>query len=117
MAADQHGGKTALTPEEMRVWYAEEIRDVLKECELRIRDATEFTTGYLAGELTSGEANSRLRRYDARWGEPLGGVFASSYQNDEDIVKAIDKGHRNLERARTHAERIGKRNPSAGPRR
>ena len=117
MAADKQGGSTDLTPEEMRSWYDEEMRNVRKECELRVRDATEFTTAYLEEKLTPQQATKRIRRYEERWGDSLGGVYASSYQDDAAIVKAIDKLNRELEKARTYEERVATRPTSTGLRR
>ena len=116
MAEEEKGGGTLLTPEEMRAWHAEEIRDVLKECDLRVRDATQFTIAFLAGELTPEQANARLSRYEARWGDPLRGVLTSNHRSDEAIVEAIDKALRRRERLLTHLARASERGPS-GPHR
>ena len=69
-----------LSAEEMRVWLLDETRNVLKEAELRVRDATEFTTAYAMGKLSPAQAHERLRRYDARWGEALEGVLCVELQ-------------------------------------
>lgn len=79
-----------LSADEMRTWLQDEIRDVLKECQLRLNDAVEFTTAYSRGELSPKAANARLEHYTDRWGEPLQGHFAK-YESDEEIINAIDE--------------------------
>ena len=91
MAANEHGKAEHLSADDMRSWLGEEIRNVLKECELRVRDATAFTTAYAAGELTPKEAHKRLSRYGERWHDPLNGIQASSYKTDDQILAAMDK--------------------------
>jgi len=94
--------------DEMRSWLAEEVGNVLKECDLRVRDATDFATAYIAGKMTAEQAEKRLTRYEERWGGALSGVFASSYRNDEPIIKAIDRADRDIEKARNYTERVSK---------
>lgn len=82
-----------LSVEEMRGWLLEETRNVLKESELRVREAAEFVTAYATNKLTPEEANRRLNEYDTRWSAALEGVYASSFKTDADIIAAIDKAH------------------------
>jgi len=79
------------SPKALREWLAQEVRDVTRASELRLRDATEFVTAYASGKLTPEEADERWWRYQDRWGEALPGVFFSETKTDEQIVETIDK--------------------------
>jgi hypothetical protein len=107
-----------LNRKEMQAWLNEEIRDVLKECDLRVRDATDFTTGYLTGKLTAEQANERFDAYYERWDDPLRGVYASSHQNEQSLLDAIDT-NRKQQNTRTFVEKVSQPSPShsLGPRR
>jgi hypothetical protein len=94
MPADKHDEPKLLSADDMRRWLGEEVRNVLKECELRVRDATGFTTAYAAGELSPKEAHKRLSRYEERWHDALEGIYASSFKTDDAILAAIDKAER-----------------------
>ena len=95
-----------LSAEDMRVWLLDETRNVLKEAELRVREATEFTTAYAMGKLSPAQAHERMRKYDARWGEALEGVYASSFKSDDAILKAIDEQHAAAHATRRKYEKI-----------
>jgi len=41
---------TTLTPTDLRQWLNQEVRDVMKAAELRIKDATDFVTLYATGK-------------------------------------------------------------------
>ena len=113
MSADKHDEPKFLSAADMRSWLGEEIRNVLKETELRLRDATAFTTAYAAGELTPKEAHKRWRRYESRWPEALGGISASSYKSDDDILAAMDKAERSDRSFLTRLERRVARHPKS----
>jgi hypothetical protein len=83
--------KDTLSPEEMQGWLKEEIRDLAKAHELRIKEATDFVTAYASGKISPEEATERLLRYDRRWGEALYGATASTDLSDEAILSAIDR--------------------------
>jgi len=61
-----------LTPDEMREWLDQEVRDLTKSVQLRMQEATEFVISYAVGKITPKEAMDRLARYDARWGGDSG---------------------------------------------
>jgi hypothetical protein len=113
VATKKEIGRTHLNRKEMQAWLTEEIRDVLKECDLRLRDATGFAIGYITGDLTVQQAHERLNRYEERWGDPLAGVYASSHKSDESILSAIDK-RRARQKALSHVELLAQRG-SHGP--
>ena len=95
--ADKQQKRELLSVDEMRGWLDEEIRNVRKECELRVKDGTEFASAYAEGTMTRAQAHKRLDRYEKRWGNALGGVFASSFKNDDAIIAAIDRADRSRE--------------------
>ncbi len=110
MATKRGGGTQYLNRKEMQSWLGEEIRDVLKECDLGIRDATEFAVGYLTGALTAEQAHERLNRYQERWGDPLAGVYASSHSGEQSLIDAIDE-RRKRQKARSFVESVEESNP------
>jgi hypothetical protein len=80
-----------LTPNEMRDWLAQEVRDLTKVLALRVRDATEFVTAYARGKITAEEATSRMLRYGSRWGDPLPGVNINEGMTDEEVLGRLDQ--------------------------
>jgi hypothetical protein len=92
-----------LSPLDIRSWLMQEIRDVTKASELRLREANEFTTSYLLGEISAEEATERLWKYQNRWGEALAGTFATKGKSDEEILQSMDEargGHATLQKTR-----------------
>lgn len=79
-----------LSPDEMKEWLEDQIRDSAKAHELRIRDAKSLIGDYLDGRISPEEAMQRLIRHDIRWGDALFGTSASSGLSDDAIVAAID---------------------------
>jgi len=92
-----------LSPDQMKDWLLQEIRDVSKASELRITDALSFVTAYALGTLTPEQAEERLLQYDRRWGDALPGAHAFASSTDNDIVEAIDSAleERDLAKRRT----------------
>jgi hypothetical protein len=82
-----------LTPREMSDWLSQELADVNKARDLRVKQATELVEGYHRGELSPEQATQALLAYDLRWGDALFGVHASSGMSDSEILKAIDERH------------------------
>jgi hypothetical protein len=115
MPADKHDEPKYLSADDMRSWLGEEVRSVLKECELRVRDATAFTTAYAAGELTPEEAHERLSRYGERWHDPLNGIHASSHKTDDDILAAMDEAERSRRSFLERVDREGARRRTSRP--
>jgi hypothetical protein len=75
----------------MRQWLQQEVRDVMKGAELRIKDATDFVTAYGVGAMSAEEASERLSRYTARWGDAIpGGITTDEGQSNADILHRID---------------------------
>ena len=76
-----------LTPQDMRDWLQQELRDLTKALELRVKDATDFVTAYAVGEITAEAAMSRLDEYQSRWFEPIPGVKSDNGMPDTEILR------------------------------
>jgi len=82
----------SLTPQDMVHWLEGEIRDISKEAELRIQEATDFVTAYAMGKLSEKQMNLRRSIYLSRWGETnLGGLFTTNKMSNEEILRRLDK--------------------------
>ena len=82
---------SSLTPEDMRGWLKQEVRDLLKAMELRIQDATEFVTAYAVGEISEQEVRNRHSIYQYRWGDsPIPGVMTGEGMTNAEILKRLD---------------------------
>jgi hypothetical protein len=80
-----------LTHEDMVEWLQREIRDLSKQTELRVKDATDFVTAYAMGKVTEKEMRERLSVYHHRWGDsPIPGVTTQEGMTDEEIMKRLD---------------------------
>jgi hypothetical protein len=98
------------TPREMREWLAQEVRDVIKGMELRIKDATDFVTAYAVGEIDAKELERRQRIYTNRWGDAIPGVFTSEGMSNEEILRKRDNEHKeDLRRSQEAKSRAGGR--------
>jgi hypothetical protein len=81
-----------LSPQDMVNWLEGEIRDISREAELRIQDATDFVTAYAMGKLSEEQMNRRRSIYLSRWGEPaLAGLFTTDKMSNEEILRRLDK--------------------------
>jgi hypothetical protein len=73
-------------------WLEGEIRDISREAELRIQDATDFVTAYAMGKLSEEQMNRRRSIYLSRWGEPApAGLFTTDKMSNEEILRRLDK--------------------------
>ena len=94
-----------LSPDEMKGWLAQEVRELTKALELRLSDATDLVTNYAAGVLTPEQANERLERYMDRWGDsPIPGMHIGEQMSNSAIIEELD-GWRTRESER-RAEQI-----------
>jgi len=102
----------AMTPSDMRNWLVQEIRDVLKGQELRIKDATEFVTAYCLGEISAEEASRRFDLYTDRWGDAILGVSTSEDMTNAEVIKRRDQEildrSKQTRAARLRDERMGR---------
>ena len=80
-----------LTPQEIRNWLLQELRDSAKAHELRTKEATELATAYALGELSPAQANEMFLQYNDRWGETLPKTHAFKGATDDQILASIDK--------------------------
>jgi hypothetical protein len=72
-------------------WLRLEVAKIVKEADMRTREATEFVTAYAIGEINAREANSRLDAYNMQWGDALKGISLQPNMTDEEVKKAIQK--------------------------
>ena len=82
------------SPKGMRQWADQEIKDVNKAAELRIREVNELVRAYSAGEITPEKADELQWKYQYRWGEALRGTSATEGVTDEQILAKIDSTRR-----------------------
>ena len=80
-----------LTQHEMLDWLRQEVGKVMKEADMRTREATELVAAYASGEITAREANKRLDDYGMRWGDALKGIDLEANMTDADVHKAMHK--------------------------
>jgi hypothetical protein len=84
-------GNDDLTPQEMRNWLRQELRDVTKAAELRTNDAVDFVAAYSDGQLTQQQAMERFHTYTTRWGDAIRGVVTDPEMKDGEILARLDK--------------------------
>jgi len=89
-----------LSPQDLQVWLAQEVRDSAKAHELRTKEATDFVTRYASGKLSAEGAAEALYRHDQRWGEALFGATATPGLSDDEIVQSIDRARKKMLDAR-----------------
>jgi hypothetical protein len=82
--------RETISPSDMRDWLMQEIRDVTKATELRIKDATDFVMAYSVGEIDSKEVERRKALYEGRWGDAIYGLHAWETQSNETILQRLD---------------------------
>jgi hypothetical protein len=75
----------------LRQWLAQELKDLDKARDLRIKDANGLVDAYSRGELTAAQASDRLIAYEDRWGEALPGAHAMAHLTDDAIIAKIDE--------------------------
>jgi hypothetical protein len=81
-----------ISVKDMKDALADEIREVMKDAQLRIQEFSALAAAYAAGEITPHEATDRYMEYKDKWGDPLPGVKRSSkYLSDEEIVADMNK--------------------------
>jgi hypothetical protein len=96
---------------DLRTLLSQEVRDAAKAFELRIRELSELTTAYAAGEITPREANSRYRAFQDRWGDALLGATAADGVSDQRILEDIDRIRAQRE---AFVQRLGKEKQRSG---
>lgn len=87
----QNDWREPQSPGEIELWTRQEIADVEKASELRIRELKELTRTYSAGEISAEEADALHSRYYARWPEALPGASTGPGVSDEQLLEKIDQ--------------------------
>jgi len=108
MSQDEIGSADdVISAKDMRAALDKEVRTVMKAAELRIREFTQFTQAYTAGEITPADATEKYMHHMDKWGDALPGV-ARAAQNltDEEITADMERAMRpNSSHLQTHKRR------------
>ena len=106
--------------EEMKTYLKDEIREVRRAADLRIREFTDFTNAYAAGELTPEQAMDKFHRHMDKWGDSFPGLMPhDSNLSDAQIIAGMEKGeesHMTREKARKRSDKVfgrGDRSPGS----
>ena len=77
---------------ELLEWYTNEVEDVTRAAQLRLRSATKVIADYRRGEISFDEAGERVSAHDLKWGHKMPGQVEDVVrgQSDEEVNKAID---------------------------
>jgi hypothetical protein len=92
--ADKPDESEHLSVEDMRRWHEAETLRINKGSELRLKEVGALVDAYSRGEISGKEAETRMWKYDQRWGEALPGVLSPKGLSDEQILAAIDETRR-----------------------
>jgi hypothetical protein len=99
--------------EDMLDWLDWETANVMREAQLRIQDATEFTTRFASGRMGKEELDKRYSAYASRWPDPLKGVADSRGMTDEAIYEAMARiGEKDVQSREELRRQIEGRGPS-----
>jgi hypothetical protein len=93
--ADSEAGEPSdrISSRDISIWLSQEIADLSKAVELRIKEATSLAIDYASGTISQEKAEERIWQYQHRWGEALHGVHATRSTDDDKILAAIDQTH------------------------
>ena len=80
-----------LSPQDIRGWAEQEIKNAQRALALRIKELTDLSSAYSSGKLTAEQADQAHSHYYHRWGEALPGATASDSITDEEIMAQVDK--------------------------
>ena len=81
----------SITVEEMTRMFTEELANVHKGAELRIREFATALKQYAAGELTPEQATDRVSAYQVKWGDAVPGVYSVEGKSDAELVSSVDQ--------------------------
>ena len=93
MAKHDKPGKQESTVKDLQLWLSQELRDIEKARELRIKEATGIVDSVVKGDLTPDEGLDLTNEYEDRWGEALPGALALPGLADEDIIARINQAN------------------------
>src|SRR5580698_11001684 len=95
-----------LSPQDIRIWAEQEIKDARRALDLRVKDLTQMSTAYANGTLTPEQADEAHSRYYHRWGEALPGATTSEFVSDDEILTMVDKARGLLPGPRQTEEKV-----------
>jgi hypothetical protein len=111
---DAPDDRKQLSAADAREWLAQELRDLDKARELRIKEATELVNAFERGEIAAREVYRRMNAYEDRWGEALPGTSALPNMTDDEVLTRIDRANAN-DRARSHSNTLSHRYSRGAP--
>ncbi len=92
MAGSEESGKSrGPSIEDLQQWLTQELRDLEKARELRIKEATGIVDSVVKGKLTPSEGFHLTNEYEDRWGEAIPGACALPNLTDEQLIARIDQ--------------------------
>lgn len=80
-----------LTPEDVRQWQQQEVFEVMRAAELRVKEATDLAMQYATRKITPDEVLQRMNDYDTRW-SPAMVAGINETMNNAEILRAQDIG-------------------------
>ena len=84
--------KDVISSDDMNAILRDEVQEVMKAADLRIREIAAFTTAYAAGKITPEEATDKYMEHMDKWGDALPGVIRPvRYLTDEEITADMEK--------------------------
>lgn len=77
---------------ELMEWHTNEVEEVLRAAQLRLRDSARIIDDYRQGKIDFSEAQERVLNHDTKWGERFpGGIDGTTRgRSDEEINSAIE---------------------------
>jgi hypothetical protein len=83
--------KEPLSPRDIELWVRQEVADVEKASELRVKELKELARAYSAGDISPEQADALHSRYHERWREALPGAVTGPGISDERILELVDR--------------------------
>jgi hypothetical protein len=88
---DEFNSHDDLTPQEMRSFFSDEVANVTKGAELRIRELAELMARFHTGEITAERATELAGDYKEKWGDAVPGVYSVKGKTDAELMAAVNE--------------------------
>ena len=84
---------------EVLEWYTNEVEDVTRAAQLRLRNASKVIADYRQSKVSFEDTVQRVRDHDTKWGQIFPGEVEGIIRgkNDEEIEKAIAEARQRSE--------------------
>jgi hypothetical protein len=79
-----------ITVNEMLSMFNDEVTNVTKGAELRLRDFSTLLKEYVAGNISPEQATDRMVRHQEKWGDAVPGVYSVEGKSDEELLAAVE---------------------------